>query len=119
VSPVEDIAEVNSILRSKVTGARTPANVEIATALRRIGSLIRRQRIRDCITLAELADRCIVSIPTMRKAERGDPTVRSGVIAAAFLQLGLGEIVLNCVLSKGDGERDRARQSESHASDGM
>jgi transcriptional regulator with XRE-family HTH domain len=92
------------------TRARSVTKVEIETTLRRIGSLIRRERMRDGLSLADLADRCIVSIPTLRKAERGDPTVGLGVVAAALWHLGVVDRFMECLVSGEDAAEPARRE---------
>jgi hypothetical protein len=99
--------------------ARASTHVEIEAALRRIGDFIRRERLREGLTLAKLADRCLVSIPTMRKVERGDPTVGLGVIACALWQLGLGDRVVSCLAALGEDERPHARRASEYPGRGF
>lgn len=59
--------------------------------LERLGEDIRRARIRREMTLVEVAQRCFMTVPTLRKIEQGDPTVSLGAVAAALWCLGLSE----------------------------
>lgn len=59
--------------------------------LTRLGEDIRRARVRREMTLAEVAQRCLMTVPTLRKIEKGDPTVSLGAVAAALWCLGLSE----------------------------
>lgn len=53
-----------------------PATIE---ALSLFGVLIASERRRQRLTAAELAERAGVSLPTLRGAERGAPSVAAGV----------------------------------------
>lgn len=81
--------------------ARTAAGQEIDASLRKLGRLIRQRRRVKGMTLSGLADVCVVSVPTLRKAERGDPTVGLGVVAAALWHLGLGPRLFALLLASG------------------
>jgi transcriptional regulator with XRE-family HTH domain len=59
--------------------------------LTRLGSHIRRARIRRAIKTAELAERCHLTLPTLRKVEQGDPTVSFGAVAAVLWALGMDD----------------------------
>jgi len=52
----------------------------VAEALPQIGAAIRTARIRRRRTSADFASRLGVSLPTLRKLERGDPSVSLGDI---------------------------------------
>ena len=64
-----------------------PSNVKLT--LERLGSHIRRARIRRSIATADLAARCMLTLPTLRKVERGDPTVSLGAFMAVLWALGM------------------------------
>ena len=54
-----------------------------------LGANLRLARKRRRMSIEALAERLMVSPPTLRKLERGDPTVSLGVLAAALWTLGL------------------------------
>lgn len=54
-----------------------------------LGKQIRVARIERRWTLEELAERVGVSLPTIRKVERGDPTVSLGVALEAAATVGV------------------------------
>jgi transcriptional regulator with XRE-family HTH domain len=64
-----------------------PSSVKLS--LEQLGSQIRRARVRRSITAADLAKRCILTLPTLRKVERGDPSVSLGALMAVLWALGL------------------------------
>lgn len=39
--------------------------------------------------MADMAQKCVVSVPTLRKVEQGDPSVGIGPLAAALWALGM------------------------------
>jgi transcriptional regulator with XRE-family HTH domain len=59
--------------------------------LQTLGANLRIARRRRKWSLAALADRVMVSVPTARKLERGDPSVSLGVFVAALWAMGLSE----------------------------
>lgn len=59
----------------------------VQSALAKLGSDIRSARKRQRIKVSDLALRVGVSAPTMRKIERGDPTVQLGYMAQALDEL--------------------------------
>ncbi|HEY4251229.1 MAG TPA: helix-turn-helix domain-containing protein [Roseomonas sp.] len=58
--------------------------VEVEDALRELGSNLRLARLRRRIPLEEMAIRMQVSVPTLRKLEKGQATVSLGVFALAM-----------------------------------
>ena len=64
-----------------------PSSVKLT--LEQLGSHIRRARIRRSIKAADLAARCLLTLPTLRKVERGDPTVSLGALMAVLWALGM------------------------------
>lgn len=63
---------------------------EVSATLRRLGEDIRVARRRRGISAKELAERTMVSRPTVVKLEKGDPTVSVGVLVTALWALGMG-----------------------------
>jgi transcriptional regulator with XRE-family HTH domain len=61
----------------------------VKLTLEMFGSHVRRARIRRSIRASDLAARCMVTLPTLRKVERGDPTVSLGAVMAVLWALGL------------------------------
>lgn len=54
-----------------------------------LGQLVRTRRLARKWTLAELAERAAVSTATLKRVEKGAPSVSLGVWLAVFEQLGL------------------------------
>jgi transcriptional regulator with XRE-family HTH domain len=54
-----------------------------------LGNHVRVARTRRRLTSKDTADRIGVSVPTLRRLERGDPTVSLGTFASALWLLGL------------------------------
>ncbi|HEX8666419.1 MAG TPA: helix-turn-helix transcriptional regulator [Beijerinckiaceae bacterium] len=69
--------------------SRVPLPWDAAASLAVIGEGLRAARLRRRLPASDLAERIGVSLPTLRKLERGDPTVSLGVFAAAAWVLGL------------------------------
>jgi hypothetical protein len=67
----------------------TPAKVE--QQLKKIGENIRTARRRRRIMVRELAERLYVSLPTVRRLERGDPSVAAGTYLTALFVLELAQ----------------------------
>lgn len=86
---------------SQVTTTPTPP-ARAAAALNAIGDCIRTARIRRRQSAKELAGRIGVSLPTLRKLERGDPTVSLGTFATALWVLDLLEPVREAVRPESD-----------------
>ncbi len=61
----------------------------VTEALRIAGANVRAVRRSRKITMRQLAARMFVTPATLRKVERGDPTVTAGNFAAAFWALDL------------------------------
>lgn len=72
--------------------------------LERLGSHIRRARLRRSIRASDMAARCVVSLPTLRKIERGDPTISLGAVMAALWALGLEDRLANLLEQDPIGE---------------
>lgn len=61
----------------------------VQRALKQLGSNIKDARRRRRIKTAVMADRLLVSRPTLRRLENGDPSVAMGTYATALYVLGL------------------------------
>lgn len=61
----------------------------VAEALALLGKEIELARKQKKITAQSLAERCGISRPTLRKIERGDPTVEIGVAFEAAAIVGI------------------------------
>ena len=59
--------------------------------LTKLGSDLRNARTRRRIQQVTMAEALNVSLPTLRKVEKGDPTVAFGVYVAYLSQLGMAE----------------------------
>jgi transcriptional regulator with XRE-family HTH domain len=62
---------------------------DVLKSLVEIGGHIRIARTRRRQTAKETVDRIGVSVPTLRRLERGDPSVSMGAFASALWVLGL------------------------------
>jgi transcriptional regulator with XRE-family HTH domain len=73
--------------------ARTasPLPLSVQRALKKLGADIRDARKRRRINTTVMADRLLVTRPTLRRLERGDPRVGMGVYATALYVLGLAD----------------------------
>lgn len=58
-------------------------------AIQRIGRDLRRARLRRRLPTKIVADRAAISLPTLRRVERGDPAVAFGIYASVMHALGL------------------------------
>ena len=65
--------------------------IPVRKALRKLGSDIRDARRRRRIPTRIAADRAGISLPTLRKVERGDPAVSMGIYAGVLFFLGLSD----------------------------
>lgn len=66
-----------------------PLPLPVRRALDKLGSDIRDARRRRRIKTAVMADRLQISRPTLRRLEKGDPSVGMGSYATALYVLGL------------------------------
>ena len=76
-------------MRTKLTD-QLPKPVQ--ADLQRLGQLIRHGRAAKGISQRALAARLQISPTTVLAAERGDPTVASGILAALLWTVGIGPI---------------------------
>lgn len=65
-------------------------SITIERSIEKLGADIRSARLRRRLTQALVAERAGVSLNTLSKAEKGDPGVSIGNIAAIFSALGFG-----------------------------
>jgi len=65
--------------------------IPVRRALRKLGSDIRDARRRRRIPTAIAASRAGISLPTLRRVERGDPAVSMGIYASVLFVLGLAD----------------------------
>jgi len=63
----------------------------VKRALRKLGNDLRAARLRRRISTAVMAERVMVSRPTLLRMEQGDPSVSMGIYATALFVLGLHE----------------------------
>lgn len=63
--------------------------VPVRRALRKLGSDIRDARRRRRIPTAVMAERAMISRPTLVKVEKGDPSVSLGIYATVLFVLGM------------------------------
>lgn len=74
----------------------------VAAAIRDLGGNIATARRRRRETQAALAVRIMVSLPTLRKMERGDPSVGISVYFTALWALGLMSEIKGLAAPQGD-----------------
>lgn len=65
--------------------------IPVQRALRKLGVDIRDARKRRRIPTATMAERAMISRPTLTKVEKGDPGVSLGIYASVLFVLGLTE----------------------------
>ena len=63
-------------------------------ALRKLGHDIRHARIRRRLPVAVVAERALIALGTLRKVERGDPSVSLGIYATVLFVLGFNDRLL-------------------------
>lgn len=61
----------------------------VQRAMRKLGRDIRDARRRRRIPTAVMAERALISRPTLLKVERGDPSVSAGIYATVLFVLGM------------------------------
>jgi|HubBroStandDraft_6_1064221.scaffolds.fasta_scaffold185227_2 transcriptional regulator with XRE-family HTH domain len=66
-----------------------PLPLPVRRALPRLGADIRDARRRRRLPTAVLANRAGITLPTLRKVERGDPAVSLGIYATILFVLGM------------------------------
>jgi transcriptional regulator with XRE-family HTH domain len=74
-----------------------PLPLPVRRALRKLGADIRDARLRRRIQTTVMADRVQISRPTLRRLERGDPTVGMGAYATALYVLGMAQRLADLV----------------------
>jgi transcriptional regulator with XRE-family HTH domain len=79
----------------------------VQQSVRELGENLRIARQRRRQTQAELAARMMVSVPTVRRIERGDPSVTLGVYYTALWALGL----ITEARGLADPQKDRTAQA--------
>jgi transcriptional regulator with XRE-family HTH domain len=80
-------------------------------ALAKLGADLRDARRRRRSPLAIMAERVMISRPTLRKVERGDPAVSLGIYATVLFVLGLTDR-LAALADPGDDEVGLALEAE-------
>jgi len=74
----------------------------VRRALRRIGADIRDARRRRRLPTAVLANRVGITLPTLRKVERGDPSASFGIYATVLFVLGFVDKLATVAAVEGD-----------------
>jgi len=77
------------IIMTVKKGSISRASVPVTRALRKLGHDIRDARRRRRIPVAILAERASINRATLRKIEKGDPTVSLGNCAIVLFVLGM------------------------------
>lgn len=65
--------------------------IPVRRALRKLGTDIQDARKRRRIPTATMAERAMISRPTLTKVEKGDPSVSLGIYASVLFVLGLAD----------------------------
>jgi transcriptional regulator with XRE-family HTH domain len=89
--------------------------LDCTSALKRLGSAIRVARLRRSLPLAEVAKRCMVTAPTLRKVERGDPSVNLGAVVTVLWLFGMQERLATLLDHDPVGEGLESRRRPSRA----
>jgi transcriptional regulator with XRE-family HTH domain len=66
-----------------------PYSSPTRAAVRLLGTEIARERKRRRVTAADLAERARISLMTLRKVERGEPSVAIGIVFEVAVLLGI------------------------------
>lgn len=66
-----------------------PLPLPVNRALRQMGADVRAARSRRRLPMAVVAERALITRPTLMKVERGDPGVSIGIYATVLFVLGL------------------------------
>jgi len=88
---------------------------EVRDLMTGLGANLRLARRRRKMSLADLAERLMVSSPTLRKLEMGDPTVSLGVMVTTLWVLGLGDAFKALAAPETDGPGLRAEMQRLSA----
>jgi transcriptional regulator with XRE-family HTH domain len=75
---------------------------QVRRILRKLGADIRDARRRRRIPTAVLAERALISRPTLTKVEKGDPGVSLGTYATVLFVLGLADRLGDLAAAEGD-----------------
>lgn len=75
----------------------------------RWGKLLKSHRIGRNITIADMKIRLGVSLSTLQRLERGEPTVQTGTYLHAMTILGLLDTLCPLPADSGENSRQRAR----------
>lgn len=75
----------------------------------RWGKLLKEHRIRRNITIADMKTRLGISLSTLQRLERGEPTVQTVTYLHAMVILGLLDTLCPLPTESDDGGRQRAR----------
>lgn len=98
---------------------KTPDSLSIPLVVSELtarwGKLLREHRIRRDITIVDMKTRLGVSLSTLQRLERGEPTVQTGTYLHAMTILGLLDML--CPLPADVGERGRQRARPARGDD--
>jgi len=75
----------------KATRALPALPLAVTRSLRQLGRDLSSARRRRRLTMALMAERCLIGRNTLTRVERGDPSVSMGIYATALFVLGLGD----------------------------
>lgn len=79
-----------------------PLPLPVKRALAKLGQDIRSARLRRRITTITMAERAFITRMTLRKVERGDPSVSLGIYATVMFVLGLTPRLADLADSRAD-----------------
>jgi transcriptional regulator with XRE-family HTH domain len=82
----------------------------VQDALTHLGRDVRRARIRRRIPMEDMAAKCVMSVPTLRKVEQGDPSVGLAPLAAALWAMGMEQRLAMLLREDVIGESLEARR---------
>ena len=83
------MAEMARSNRSDRPAHARPYSSPARAAVRLLGAEIARERKRRRVTAADLAERARISLMTLRKVERGEPSVAIGIVFEVAVLLGI------------------------------
>ena len=93
---------LNSPIRSHTTAKVDALPLPVRRGLKKLGEDIALARRRRRISTQSMAERLQVSLKTLQRLEKGDPTVAVGTVATAMLVLSELERFTNLLDTAGD-----------------
>jgi transcriptional regulator with XRE-family HTH domain len=93
---------LNSSIKSHTTAKADALPLPVRRGLKKLGADIALARRRRRISTQSMAERLQVSLKTLQRLEKGDPTVAVGTVATAMLILSELERFTNLLDTAGD-----------------